>query len=147
MPFGQIAAQDVEADRTVPLILNQLRLPKGAPILHVAHAGEGNVGWWNEVLADANAPENTLGSRSITAARTEEFRQKLRGRFARHIVKRLENVWHDDGREAGAADIMDFVMALPRDVFDSIVSFCKDPDNFRSMAEMPASSAKEIAGK
>lgn len=147
MPFNAITAQSVEGARTVPLVLNQLRLPKGSPIVHVAFAGEGNTGYWAEILADANAPENELGARTTTPARVEEFRTKLRARFAKHVVKSLENVWHDDGRAAGDADITDFVMALPRDVFDSMVAFCKEPSNFRAVADIPVSSPSAIAGK
>lgn len=144
MSFRKLEAQTVEVAKTVPLVLNQLR---GEPVLHVEHLGETNKPFWNDALARANATAGiSSGKRmKITDAKIRETRLKNRELVAKYSVRGLENVFHDDGKPAGAEDIRDVVFALPDDVFDAVLGFVSDPNNFRDV-EIEG-DAEDLAGK
>lgn len=143
MSFRKLEAQAVEPNRTVPLVLAQL---KGEPILHVEHLGETNREFWNDALARANVQTNTASKRTrITDSKIKENRIKNRDLVAKYSVRALEKVFHDDGSPATIADIRDVVFALPDDVFDEVLRFVGDPNNFRDV-EIEG-DAEELAKK
>lgn len=146
MPFAKTAEQTPKIGKTIRIVLNQIKQEQGPPVLHCEFAGEGNQGYFNEVLADANNPDNEIGSRQISMTRANEFRTKVRGRLARHVVRHLENVFHDDGKEATDADIADYVANIPNFVFDELYKIVKTEENFLG-GDAPASTAKATAGK
>lgn len=128
MAFRHIEAQAVPRSKTVPLVLWQLT---GNPVLHVEHLGETNSEFWNDALAKANAGAFRGGKKKLTDALIKERRVKNRETVARYAVRALENVFHDDGKAATTADIRDVVYALPDDVFDFVLAFVEDANNFR----------------
>lgn len=143
MGFRKIEVQQVVSGRVVPLVLNQLA---GDPVLHVVHLGESNAEFWADALAKANTSARVGGKpRAVTPAEVRKARDKNREYVAKYAVKALESVFHDDGRPAGVDDIPDVIKALPDEVFDSVLVFVSNPDNFRERAI--DGDPREIAGK
>lgn len=146
MAFGKIQSQALPLGKVVPLVLNQL---KGDPVLHVAHLGETNVEYWNDALAKANTRATADIARRAASKITPELvrkaRQANRETVAKYAVKELENVFHDDGRPATKDDVGAVVEALPDEVFDSVLAFVSNAENFRDRVFDDAPSA--IAGK
>lgn len=140
MPFGKVAAQEV-TQKPVRLTLNQL---SGQPWLEVVHLGETNVEFWADALAQAGTRAAQGGHQALTPAQVAEARLKNRDSVARYAVRGLGGFRHDDGREATMADIAELVGSLPASVFDSVLAFVMNPENFR---ERPQGDPKEIAGK
>lgn len=143
MPFRNIEQQALQVGKVVPLVLNQL---VGDPVLMVAHLGETNVEFWNDAIARAEA-KATAGQRStfrITTSTVKDARRKNREIVAKYAVKGLEGFSHDDGRPADLSDIPAIVDALPDEVFDSVLAFCQNPENFR---DRQLGDPKVIAGK
>ena len=132
MSFRKLEAQAVPEAILVPVVLNQL---KPAPTFWCEHLGESNKGFWNDALARANVTANVgAGKRTrITDAKVKEGRMRNRELVAKHSVRRLEDVFHDDGTPASAADIRDVVFAIPDDVFDELLEFVTNPNNFRDV--------------
>lgn len=130
MSFRHIEAQHIKAANTVPLVLDQLR---GNPVLHVEHLGDTNADFWSDAIAKANAASSNRKVK-ISDELIRENRLKNRDTVAKHSVRRLENVFHDDKSPATSADIRDVVFSLPNDVFDVVWSFVNDANNFRETA-------------
>lgn len=129
MAFGKIAAQVVNTDKLVELQLNQLA---GEPILIVAHLGESNKDFWLDSIAKANAQAAAGGGKQkLSPARIKEMRSKNRATVIKYAAKDVTNLFHDDGTPATKADLADIVNSLPDDVFDSVLLFCSNADNFR----------------
>ncbi len=144
MAFRKLEAQAIPEALVIPVVLHDL---KPSPTLWVEHMGETNKGFWQDALARANVAASVgAGKRTrITDAKVKEARLKNRELVAKHSVRRMENVFHDDGTPAKAEDIRDFVFALPDDVFDKLLEFVSDPNNFRD--EPIVGDASELAGK
>lgn len=134
MSFEYLSEQSPQAGRTARFVL-PLRAPNGPPVLHVEHLGETNTGYYMDALSKATAQDKPrprdLNPQALAQA-VREARNRRREVVAVHCVRKLENVYHRDGREAGAGDVVDLVWALPDDVFDSLWDFASDPANFRT---------------
>lgn len=144
MGFRNIEKQALTAGKVVPLTLNQL---VGDPVLHVAHLGETNAEFWNDAIARAQQKATASGSTfrvSITPKAVKEARAKNREIVAKYAVKGLEGFAHDDGRPADLTDIPAIIDALPDEVFDSVLAFCQNSENFR---DRTLGNPVEIAGK
>jgi hypothetical protein len=140
MSFSNLRKQAVAEDRTVELVLNQL---VGDPILVVRHLGASNKAFWDDVLARAGT--SRLGTKKrLTPADVQAAREENREIVAKHAVVGVRNLVHDDGSPATAADVPDVIASLPDDVFDLVLRFVSDADNFR---ERVAADPKAIAGK
>jgi hypothetical protein len=139
MPFLKIAKQAV-TDTTVELVLQQIA---GDPVLVVRHLGETNKPFMNDALARAGS--SSVGKKKrLTTAEIAANRLDNRETVAKYAIVNLKNVFDDDGKPATVSDITDVVMALPDDVFDTVLRFVSDPDNFR---DRPLGDAAAIAGK
>lgn len=150
MSFGKISSQAVVA-RTVPCRLHQL---VGEPVLHVLPLGEANAEFWSDSIARANtkrAQRVQKGFRhvddgpEITAEGIREARAENRETVARFCVRGFDGITHDDGTPATADDIPAIVRSLPDDVFDHLLAFVSNPENFR--AGPPMGDPEAIAGK
>lgn len=152
MGFFYVADQGPKLGRTARYIL-PLRAPHGPMTLVLEHLGESNRPFWLDQLARAKgdmalaagAPNPKDMTPDQIAMAVEARRAQKRHLVAQFAVKALENVWHDDGTEAGPDAIVDFVFALPADVFDDVWQFCENPDNFR--ASPIVGDPSELAGK
>ncbi len=151
MAFDTYAAQDTAPD-PIPLKLVDLRGKNGVPpIIHVVSAGEENAGWMADNYLDATGDIAEVGDakyHELSQAVRDERNLRLRRRLARNVVKRLEHVVHDDGRNAdGPEDILDFMTQIPLFVVRKILMFVIDPKNFQRAANIPAAAPDVIAGK
>jgi hypothetical protein len=144
MSFTSYSAQDVQTE-AVPLVLASLRnvgRAKPNPIVHLLHTGTTNPKYIEAEIADADdAP--SVGASSggdFDIAREEAATVRLRKRLALHAVRGLEGVYHDDGREVTGtpAEIMEFLLAIPKFVVLQIRGWSKDPVNFQGDAPAPA---------
>lgn len=142
MAFGKISQQLVSTGHTVELVLNQI---EGEPVLVVEHLGESNTEFWNDALAKAGVEANELGRKKPTAQAVKAARLKNREIIAKYSVRGLKNVFHDDGAPATMADVPDVINALPDDVFDSVLAFVRNPENFRTRA--PKADPRDVAVK
>lgn len=150
MPFEKLAAQKVKPGKTVELVLNQLTSPHGAPIIAIEHLGESNRQWWGDQIARAKASSAIRTSKkakddSISEEAIAAARMANRETLATYSVRHLVRVFHDDGTQATDDDIKAFVMSIPDDVIDSIISHATDPNIFRDVAieGVPADIAKK----
>jgi hypothetical protein len=143
MDFSNLSAQAVAPGKVVPLTLYQLT---GDPVLHVCHLGESNAEFWNDAIAKANARSVGATKRaSITAKVLREARDTNRVTVAKYAVKGLEGFKDRMGREGTLEHVELIIKALPDDVFDTVLAFCQNPDNFR---DRPIEGdAEVIAGK
>jgi hypothetical protein len=155
MPFGSVTAQHLQTGKTVELVLNQLVILGEHPVLVVEHLGETNKAFWNDALAKANV-KATDGARrtKLTPADVIAGRIKNREAVAKFSVRGTIGFYHDHAdrpgvpdpaRPATNVDIRDIVMALPDEVFDSVLAFVINGENFREHAI--AGDPKELAGK
>lgn len=155
MAFEQYAAAGLRSGKTTALVLNMLPGWRDAdgkmqyPVVHVEHLGETNQTFWNDQIARANSREAIAAVMAkpgkITKKVLSARRKKDREALAAHAVRRLE-ARHKDGTPATAADIPDFMEAIPDDVVDVIRDFAMDPENFREAASDDA-DPEETAGK
>ncbi len=151
MAFDTYAAQDMSPD-PVPLKLVDLRGVNGnPPTIYVVPAGEENAGWMSDSYLDATGDVAEVGDarfHELAQSVKDERSVRLRRRLARHVVKRLEHVVHDDGRIAdGPDDILEFMLKIPLFVMRRILLFVIDPKNFQRAANFPAVHPDVIAGK
>lgn len=153
MGFKNIRAQEVVVDKTVPLVVNQLvGLPGVDPTLHVVHLGESNTAFWNDALARAGTSTATTRRGKPTAAMIRANRADNRKTVAKYAVRGIEGFYHDgaDGRPDAArpatlADVDELIDSLPDEVFDTVLAFVSNPENFR---ERPVEGdVKELSGK
>lgn len=143
MTFRNLEIQKLAPGKVVPLVLNQLA---GEPVLHVEHLGESNTEFWNDAIAKAGTRASAGNTRrAVTAATIREARDSNRKTVAKYAVRGLENIVDDDGNAAGIAEIPAVVAALPDEVFDSVLAFCSNPENFRERSI--DGNARELAGK
>jgi hypothetical protein len=146
MGFTKIKMQAPPVGKTVELVLNQL---DGDPVLTVEHLGETNITYWNDAVARAQAQGVTASAgrgKKVTPADIAAARERNRTTVATHSVRDIAKFFHDSGEAATKDDIAAIIAALPDDVFDSVLKFVSDPNNFRDDAPI-LGNAKEIAGK
>lgn len=76
----------------------------------------------------------------------ERQKQMLRFRetLAKHAIRHLTDVKHDDGQKATDADIPDWVDALPPDIVNRLISIAFNIDHWR---EVPMPDVQELAEK
>jgi len=155
MGFGSISAQAVRKGKTVELVLNQLTILGEHPVLIVEHLGETNEEFWSEAISRAGQQVNAAqdGRGAISQADIERIRQENRAIVARHAVRGTRGFFHDfpdrpgvpdPARPASTEDTREIVFALPADVFDSVLLFVRNEQNFR---DRPLTDARELAGK
>lgn len=147
MSFRNLELQEVLPSKTVPLVLNQLVGPVDK-VLHVMHLGESNAEFWNDALAKANTRAVAAAMQrrqALTPQMIDEARAKNRETVARYAVKNIEGFSHDDGRPATLDDVPAIVRSLPTGVFDSVLAFVSNEENFRERPIL--GDAKDIAGK
>lgn len=155
MPFASYAAQDVDHESAVPIVLNDLTGARGAPKIYVVHTGRKNRAWAEAALLDAEGEDEPI---ELGAARKPQLpseaddaraMDKLRRRLAAHAVRKLENVWHDDGRAADKPeDVLEFMLAIPYHVVLAIFRFVERPANFIMDSDpKPAATAQAVAQK
>lgn len=139
--FGQLRALEVTADRTVEFTLYRVQ---GAPTLVLASATETNVPLFNAALKHAGQAANRakVGDKSIGTIK--EGRAQDRKLFARFVVKGWRGVVDVNGDEVPFSrdDCLDFLKALPYDIFDDVREFARDLSNF--VDELPDTEA--VAG-
>lgn len=155
MPFGSVTNQQLRAGKRVELVLNQLLILGEHPSLLVEHLGESNIPFWNDSIARANTNAQVGGrAQQITDADIKRARQLNRDTVAKFAVHGTTGFYHDRAdapgvpdrdRPATEKDIRNIVFALPDEVFDSVLQFVMNPENFR---DRPITGdVKEIAGK
>lgn len=147
MAFGSVSAQKVTGGKVVELVLVNLTILGEHPVLLVEHLGESNTEFWNDALAKANAEAHSVGKRKkkerLDAQAVAVGRAKNRETVSRYSVRDSRGFFHDiDGhpgyadkrKPATKADLKDIVMSLPDDVFDDVLQWVLDADNFREAA-------------
>lgn len=145
MGFRNLEVQKVPHNKVVALVLNQL---KGDPVLHVMHLGEANAEFWNDALAKANTRAIAAGGAKrtqFTPQMVRDAREKNREIVSKYAVKDVENIKDDDGNPATIADIPAIIRSLPDEVFDSVLAFVSNAENFRERTF--DDDPKELAGK
>ena len=134
MPFDFTPAL-VTPGRLVPMLLNML---PGSPTVHLEYLGEENASFLTYQLEQANA---VVKGRKLAIGRGEVPKvtaadltdvTKMRAEL-RHAIRKLE-AKHTDGTEATAADIPDFIAALPPDTVRRIHAVAENIENFRNSA-------------
>jgi hypothetical protein len=157
MGFGSVTNQALRQGATVELVLNQLVILGESPVLVVEHLGESNRAFWNAALAEARATTKAGQAgrvAKLTDAQVAKARMENRETVAKYSVRATHGFFHDrvdapgipdSKRPAGPEDIRDVVMSLPDEVFDSVMAFVVNPENFRERAI--ADDPKAIAGK
>lgn len=141
MPFGSVSQQALKPAKTVELVLNQLVILGEHPILVVQHLGESNKPFWNDALAKASANAADRGrNKKITPAEIDAGRAANRTTVAKFAVVDTRGFFHDytdrpgfpdHMKPATKADIPEIINALPNEVFDSVMSFVLNAENFR----------------
>lgn len=114
--------------RTARMTLYQI---DGAPVLELAHAGESNAPFLNEMLKR----NRRMGGRALTATVLEATREEDRELYARHIVKSWPTapLVDLDTRERAPfseENVRDFLRELPNWMFDMVRAFAMDVSNF-----------------
>jgi hypothetical protein len=147
MAFSSYAKQTPQAGKTVAYTMRGLRNPDGSrPLLHVEHVGESNRPFWLEALARASARARAGASTPLDIDRAQrEDREERREILARHSVRNVENVFHDDGCIATAADIPEILRSIPDHDIDELWTFVQNHNNFRSYSI--TESAEPLAEK
>lgn len=145
--FEHFSRAALQAGKIVPLTLASL---PGEPVIGVEHLGPTNVTLTNDEIARANAKETSRIGKSknkqakLSRASFDEMRAQNRETVRKHVVRKLIDVKHSDGRAAVDDEISAFVDALPDETITEIVLFAVDASNFRDEIE---SEAKVLAGK
>jgi hypothetical protein len=144
MPFDFTAAHTTPG-QLVPMELNML---PGKPTVHLEYLGPDNATWIAEQVAKANAVVKkplAIGRSSerpkFTAADITDI-SELRA-LLHHAIRKLDAV-RTDGKPATAADIPDFIEAIPPDVVRRIHAVADNVENFRNAQ---FGNPKEIAEK
>lgn len=130
--FGHLKKYDVSENKAV-YSLYQIA---GDVKLHVLHAGETNVPYFNEVLR-----RQAKNARIVSAGRlNQQFlaanRNEDRELFAKHILVGWENVCDTSGTEVpfSCENARDFLNALPDWIFDEVRTFAANATNFMGTA-------------
>lgn len=151
MALNNVRKQAIKVGKVVALEMNQL---VGNPILYVEHLGETNFGFVNDSFAQAGSKAIRGGGNSSPEG-VRRAREANRETVARHSVRKLGDGWfYDDengnpdaGRPVpssptGIAEVVD---SLPDEVFDSLLIFVINAENFRDTPI--TTSAGELAKK
>lgn len=135
--FKHLAALRVEADATVDFTFFRIA---GEPTLTVRPAGDTNPDFFNAALrANKKAQRAARGRRGQTPTpeSIERARQADITIFADTIVTGWSGVMDSDGNEVefSRENLVQFLNAIPPDMFNELRNFCLDIDNFRDAPE------------
>lgn len=151
MSFGNLIKHlRVSAARTARFELNAFESGDGkAPTLILRHAGEGNSAYINAVLRSVNGERSGKAGGKVTAQLIREQREELIPLFAHHVITGWEFVYEDDGKpaECTPAKVEELLRLMcdtqpdgstAGDVFDKLVAFARNPENFRGAQDADA---------
>lgn len=131
--FDYIKALDVQEGQTAEYTF--FRIAGGAK-LTVVHAGSTTPEFLSAVLKKSKVAAHRLRARKdqqLTRADMEATRVEDAELFARYIVKGWENVQESNGSECEFTEenCLEFLKAIPLDMFDQFRQFCLNIENFR----------------
>lgn len=142
-------AQIVKAGATVPIVLHELKHPKGPPVLHVQFCGEGNTGWTNAEILNLEAGQDPEEIDLDRQKRHALIEQRLRWQIADHGVVRVANTYDSTGALVdGPTAARALLEAVPRFVLNRIWNLVRDPLVFpREHTDDPIAPAAAVAEK
>jgi hypothetical protein len=147
--FKHLASLRVQDNATVEYTFYRIG---GDPTLSVQHAGRSNVAFFNAALRQTKIARRKAKSRKgagITAASIEQARQEDIQMFAEFIVTGWSGVLDSKGKEVPYSQevCIQFLNAIPPDMFDELREFCLDIENFRELDDtMDPQELEELKG-
>lgn len=122
----------------------------GEPTLTVRHAGDTNPDFLNAVLKKPKKlARQARRARQVTAQSIDQARLEDIQLFARVIVTGWSGVKDSEGNEVefSRENLIDFLTAIPPDMFNELRAFCLDIENFREEGEeMDEEEEEELRG-
>jgi hypothetical protein len=106
---------------------------EGSPILKLKPANEGNRGYMNALLRSTGQSRGARKTKlKVDSKMMDELRETDRALYAEHILSGWSGILDSKGKEVSFSkeDAVSFLKALPNWIFDSIRTFCTDPENF-----------------
>ena len=145
--FQHLAKLRVQDDATAEFTFFRI---VGEPTLTVRHAGDTNPDFLNAVLKKPKRLQRAARrARQITAASIDSARMEDIQLFARCIVVGWSGVLDSQGEEVEFTreNLIDFLTAIPPDMFNELRAFCLDIENFREESDMmDAAEEEELQG-
>jgi hypothetical protein len=142
--FGHLKKLEVSDDSTAKYLFIGI---EGAPMLEVRPAHRVNTLFLNEMLKadrrDIRSERND--DESVTDAHLAAVRTKDASIFARCIVTGWSDVKDAKGKQVKFTEkvCVEFLLAIPVDMFDNLRMFCMNIENFRLGAQPMAAKEEE----
>jgi hypothetical protein len=147
--FAHFKKLRIDADAIAEYVIEGI---EGEPTLYLRSCSEHNPLFLNEILQRTKADPSLGEQKSIedfTLEMLEETRQRDLEMFSTSIVAGWKQVYDAEGNEVpfSQEDCLDFLTAIPSDIFNGLRLFAMDADNFRGIGNaMEAEEIKEVAG-
>lgn len=128
--FGYLQKLEVSATRVVTYDITEI---DPQPKLSLVPATEANKPYFNAVLRRARKNNKSVQAGAVSVNLIEANRDEDRELYAQHIIKGWENVIDDKGKQVPFSPevCLEYLRALPSDIFDSIREFASNPVNHR----------------
>jgi len=146
--FTHLQSLRVADDATASFTFFQIG---GEPTLQVRHAGQSNRDFFNAALkmnkAAARGARKQRGG-VPTPEDIEKARQQDIRIFARYIVTDWQNVLDSEGNQVEFSEevCVQFLQAIPSDMFTELRVFCLDITNFREEEMMDEEELEDLQG-
>lgn len=146
--FSHLRSLQVQQDTTVEFTFYRIG---GEPTLSVRHAGQENRDFFNAALKKSKQAARRLRGRQGAAPSHEDIERARRedaALFAKHIVTGWEDVLDADGEAVEFSEevCLEFLLAIPSDMFTELRAFCLDINNFREDDSMGDDELEELQG-
>ncbi len=143
--FNRLKSLHISKDATAKFPFEQI---EGSPTLHVRPATDANKDFFNAILKADKSEARELAEGDITDERVEVVRAKDAAIFVEHIVDGWEGVLDDKGVAVPFTkeDCLDFLLAIPADMFNHLRMFCMNANNFRNKNVMSPKELKALTG-
>lgn len=104
-----------------------------SPILMVLSATESNKPFFNAVLKKSRKRTKQVQSGAIDSNFISDSREEDKELYAKWIVKGWSNLKDAQGKSVEYKEeyCLEYLRALPWQVFDELRAFCNEPNNFR----------------
>lgn len=136
--FSHLKKLGVKSDVTAEYAIHQIIVNGEMPTLTLAPATEANSPYFNSLLRRASKASKRIKNGVIKKETIDENREEDRKDFAKHVIKGWKGVTDEKGVavEFDADSCLEFLEALPNEIFDEIRAFATDASNFSEVLEI-----------
>ena len=127
--FSHLGQLDVKSEKLANYDLIEL---DGTPVLQLASASESNKPYYNALLKKSGKKVRAVKSNRIDERMIKENREENKELFSKYVIKGWSGILDSNGEgvEFSVENVRAFLDALPDWIFDGVVQYASDVQNF-----------------